>query len=123
MLSYVFLLIVNSAFGSLNCERFHNGTFIFNYSDVEYKIVREGSKQIEYVNNGDIICEYDIIWTSECDYKLFNDKLTQGDISNHENVSDTIYCKIVDISKNTFRVICSTNNGFEAKTPIITKVK
>jgi len=108
--------------GSSDCNQFHDGTFIFYDFGSEFKIIRKGNKQIEYIDGEKQVFEYDVIWDSDCSYKLFNAKTIKGDVDVSAYDKDTLYCKIVDINKSTFKVICN-DKGREAKTPLITKVK
>lgn len=122
MFKIFFILLFPLFIGSSDCNQFHNGTFIFHDFGSEFKIIRNGNKQTEYVDGEKEVFEYDVIWDSDCSYKLFNAKTIKGDVDVSEYDKDTLYCTIVDISKNTFKVVCKDKGGV-AKTPLITKVK
>jgi len=119
----IFFILSSLMFiGSANCKQFHDGTFIFQDFGSEFKIVRKGDKQIEYIDGGKEIYEYTVAWESDCSYKLFNSKIIKGNQNTTGDDVDTLYCKIVDVEKNMFKVLC-TFDGKEAKTPYITKIE
>jgi hypothetical protein len=46
----VFFILLSLLFiGSADCKQFHDGIFVFHDFGSEFKIVRKGDKQIEYV--------------------------------------------------------------------------
>lgn len=119
------ILVLLSSFifiSSSNCKQFHEGTFVFHDFGKEFKIVRKGGKQTEYVTGEKEVFEYDVEWDSDCSYKLFNARTVKGDIDISAYDIDTLRCKIIDVKGNTFRVICS-HNGLDSTTPVITKEK
>jgi hypothetical protein len=119
----VFFILLSLLFiGSADCKQFHDGIFVFHDFGSEFKIVRKGDKQIEYADGDEKIYEYTIAWESDCSYKLFHSKIIKGDQSTTGDDADTLYCKIVDIDKDRFKVLC-VFDGMEAKTPYITKIK
>lgn len=105
-----------------DCKRFHEGTFVFHDFGKEFKIVRKGNKQMEYVNGDEQIYSYNILWKTDCEYKIFDGKTIKGKVDISKSDLDTLTCHIVDIDKLTFKVKCKLP-GEVITTPKITKLE
>ena len=60
-------------------------------------ITRTGNKQIENLNNGKRISEFEVKWKSECEYLLFNRRVIKGIDPWPEINGDTLRIKVVTI--------------------------
>jgi hypothetical protein len=65
-------------------------------------ITRTGNKQIENFNNGVRISEFEVKWTSECEYLLFNRKVIKGIDPWSEINIDTLRIKVVKILSDSY---------------------
>lgn len=106
-----------------NCENLKTGTFILNGKNgTIFTIVRENNIQTEYSNNSKIIIQYDINWTSNCSYEIFNRKViseTDYDI----NHSDTLKFEIIKIEGNKHCVKTKFEDIEEVYENTLTKIK
>jgi len=82
----------------LNCSDLKNGKFQTENKDGSITIItRKGNKQIENFNDGERISEFDVKWTNECEYLIYNRKVLQGNDPWPEMNSDTLKIKIIEI--------------------------
>lgn len=122
MFRILFVCLVLFLGSDNNCKQFHDGTFVFYDFGKEYKIVRKGNKQMEYVNGDEQIYSYNIQWKTDCEYKIFDGKTIKGKVDISKSDLDTLNCEIIDIDKGTFKVKCKLP-GEIITTPTITQLK
>ena len=85
------------------CENIKNGEFSTENPDGSVIIItRKGNKQIESFNNGERISEFEVKWTSECEYLLFNRKVIKGIDPWPEINGDTLRIKVVKILSDSY---------------------
>jgi hypothetical protein len=124
-MKYIYYLVfISGILHPTDCENFTNGEFEMDIGNgTVYRITRTGDKQIEEDSKRGIKVEYDIKWDSECKYKLYNFNPIQGKDLLPSRPYDTLYCQIVDIEDNSFRVIAKADKLPERKSPVIKKVR
>ena len=84
------------------CENIKNGKFSTENTDGSVTIItRTGNKQIENFNNVRI-SEFEVKWTSECEYLLFNRKVIKGIDPCSEINIDTLRIKVVKILSDSY---------------------
>jgi hypothetical protein len=81
-------------------------------------IIRTSEKQTETWARPMVVIEYDVQWTSECSFKLFNRKTLKGNDS-LINITecDTIYNQIVEVN-DYWHKISSSMNGVQPATEV-----
>ena len=85
------------------CKNIKNGKFSTENPDGSVTIItRTGNKQIENFNNGGRISEFEVKWTSECEYLLFNRKVIKGTNPCSEINIDTLRIKVVKILSDSY---------------------
>ena len=78
-------------------------------------IVRTNEKQTETSGKSGIIVEYNIRWTSECTYLLFNRHVISGnEIITTISNKDTLYNEVTELNKDWHKIVF-TLNGWEPK--------
>ena len=84
------------------CENIKNGKFSTENTDGSGTIItRTGNKQIENFNNVRI-SEFEVKWTSECEYLLFNRRVIKG-IDPWLGINgDTLRIKVVKILSDSY---------------------
>jgi hypothetical protein len=91
-----FLLILPS--NKLDCSDLKKGKFQTTNDDGSVTIIsRKGKKQIENFRNGERISEFDVTWTNDCEYLIYNRNVTKGNDLWPEMNSDTLRIKIIEI--------------------------
>ena len=100
----------------ITCNNFREGIYKVHglYGSLNV-IVRTNEKQIETSGKSGIIVEYNIRWTSECTYQLFNRHVISGnEIITTISNKDTLYNEIVELNKDWHKIVF-TLNGWEPK--------
>jgi hypothetical protein len=83
---------------NVNCSDLKKGKFQTENKDGSITIItRKENKQIENFNNGERISEFEVKWTNECEYLIYNRKVLQGNDPWTEMNSDTLKIKIIEI--------------------------
>ena len=96
-----FIFIVPS--DKLDCANLKNGKFQTENEDGSITvIIRNGNKQIENFMDGERISEFDIKWTNDCEYLIYNRKVIQGIDPWPEINSDTLKIKITEIQDDFY---------------------
>jgi len=111
---FVFLLVmpVMSYAGEINCNDIHQGIFKTHglYSSLN-TIIRTEDKQVEIKGRSAVVLEYDICWTSDCSFMLYNRKIVRGrDSLLQGEATDTIY-NVVQFSNGYFHSVISSVKG------------
>ncbi|QEE51117.1 hypothetical protein FUA48_16505 [Flavobacterium alkalisoli] len=107
--------------GSSDCEKFKKGTFVLDEGNGKaYIITRKKNKQIEEDRGNGVMVEFDLEWTSDCSYKLYNPNVVKGDIG--PILIDTLYCEITDVKGDSYRAVCHSKGYPDAVTPPIVKI-
>ena len=118
----VVLLFLNLACGE-NCTDLKTGTFELKSQDGSiHTIIRKKDIQIEKLGETGRALQYDVKWTSECEYMLTNRKLINGSEDNIIH-RDTGYYKIVEIKGSTHKVTSKINGIDETFEAYLTKIK
>lgn len=82
----------------LDCSDLKKGKFQTTDDDGSVTIIsRKGKKQIENFRNGERISEFDVTWTNDCEYLIYNRNVTKGNDPWPEMNSDTLRIKIIEI--------------------------
>jgi hypothetical protein len=106
-----------------DCENLKIGTFnLIGKNGTIFTIVREKNIQTEYSNNSKIIIQYDINWTSNCTYEIFNRKLISETDYNTKH-SDTLKFEIIKIEGNKHIVQSKFKDIEEVYENTLTKIK
>jgi hypothetical protein len=88
---------------SINCSDLKNGKFQTENKDgLLTTITRKENKQIENFNEGERISEFDVKWTNECEYLIYNRKVLEGNDPWPEMNSDTLKIKIIEIQDDFY---------------------
>ena len=91
-----FLLNLHS--DKLDCSDLINGEYQTENEDGSITVItRTENKQTENFKNGERISECDITWTNDCEYLIYNRKVTIGNDPWTEMNSDTLKIKIIEI--------------------------
>ena len=105
-----------SSAGNIECKYAHEGIFkkhgVYGSLNV---ITRTKEKQTETYGMSGLVVEYDISWTSDCTFILYNRKIVSGSerVSTISNL-DSIYNEITE-SNSDWNKIAYTINGWEPK--------
>lgn len=82
----------------LDCADLKKGEFQTTNDDGSITVItRKGNKQTESFRNGERISEFDVTWTNDCEYLIYNRKVTKGNDPWPEMNSDTLRIKIIEI--------------------------
>lgn len=82
----------------LDCSDLKEGKFKTTNDDGSVTVItREGTKQVENFRNGERISEFDVTWTNDCEYLIYNRKVIKGNDPWPEMNSDTLRIKIIEI--------------------------
>ncbi len=88
---------------NVNCSDLKNGEFQTENKDGSITIItRKEIKQIENFNYGERVSEFDVKWTNECEYLIYNRKVLQGNDPWPEMNSDTLKIKIIEIQDDFY---------------------
>src|SRR5438046_1129513 len=103
------LFIFGRANGSAPCSSAKNGIFKMRSIDGSlHSIIRSGDTQTETSSNTGNIIRYNIQWTSDCTFILYNRNLLRGSDSLHYDLAfDTLYNTITE-SNDFWETISST---------------
>ena len=118
-MSEIFLLLLFPFFyqaGDMNCDALKEGLFKLESVDGSlHTIIRTKDKQTENVGKTGLVTEFDIKWTSDCTYLLFNPRIIEGkdDIPDDFKI-DTLYNEIIEVSGDRHKVISSIK-GYDQK--------
>ncbi len=106
--------------GDINCTDLKEGLFKLKSIDGSiHTIVRTKDKQIENVASTGLISEFDIKWTSDCTYLLFNRKVIKGrDDMPADFKIDTLYNEIIEVSGDSHKTL-SFITGYQEKVETI----
>jgi hypothetical protein len=116
----IFLFLISC---QKDCENLKIGTFTLNGENgTIFTIVRENNIQTEYSNNSEIAIQYDINWTSNCSYEIFNRKVI-GEIDSNIEHSDTLKFEIIKIEGNKHCVKSKFKDIEEIYENTLTKIK
>jgi hypothetical protein len=86
-----------------DCNDLRNGKFQTENEDGSITIItRKGNQQIENFMDGERISEFDLKWTNECKYLIYNRKVLQGNDPWPEINEDTLKVKITEIQNNFY---------------------
>ncbi len=104
--SFIALSLIFLSFNLKNeCKDFQKGTFELNSDDDNiYTIIRKGDKQIEKDGKTGTISEFEIKWLDDCNYILFNRKVTMGTDLYPASKVDTLYNEVIEINGDFFKV-------------------
>lgn len=72
------------------CKEAKNGIFSYSFRGRDYRIERNGNKQIE--KHGNTITEYEIIWFDDCRYSLKFIKSNNPEEEGFENMYNIVKC-------------------------------
>ncbi|MES2655612.1 MAG: hypothetical protein V4620_08485 [Bacteroidota bacterium] len=102
--------------GNIDCKDIKEGLFRLESEDGRlFTIVRTKNKQTENVGKTGVVSEFDIKWTSDCSYLLFNRRVVKG----KDNMPigfkmDTVYNEIIEVKGDKHKVV-SSMRGYEMK--------
>ena len=83
------------------CLNLKNGTFqLLSEDGTTHIITRSEGTQSENVVELGLVSEYDILWSDNCEYKLFNRRVVLGTDRFPDMKIDTLYCEIIEIDGN-----------------------
>ena len=93
---------------TINCKKYHNGTFKAVYFGKTIIIKRYGDTQTEYVSNEKYPVIYKVRWLSDCKYTL---KPTPQTIKLHPDIKKgtVLTVEMVQQNTNSFTKIVSAN--------------
>lgn len=121
----ILLLFINcSDTKTINCTSLRDGIFKFNSPDSvrQFIVTRRGKSQVERKFGTNHAIKYDIKWTSDCNYKLFNGRKISGKGTYMGTNLDTTYCEIISVTGNTHEVITYRSNEVRQRRYIFNKV-
>jgi hypothetical protein len=107
---------------NIDCKDIKEGLFRIESVDGSlHTIVRTKDKQRENVGRTGLISEFDLKWTSDCSYILYNRKVIRGkDNMPSEFKIDTLYNKITEVNGDSHKVISSIKDyDFKAESVLI----
>lgn len=112
MTKYILFLLLPFLFqtGSTDCKGIKEGRFNLESNDGSiHTIVRTKDTQTEKVGKTGVISEFDIKWTSDCSYLLFNRRVIEGEDSMIDVFEiDTLYNEVVEVNGKFHKVVSST---------------
>lgn len=118
MKKYLIVAFISCSFISdkLDCSSVKIGTFRLESVDgSDHILTRTENNQTENVTKKGLICEFNLEWTSDCTYILFNRRVIKGkDEWPAEINADTLFNEIVEISKDRHKVV-SYMKRFDSK--------
>lgn len=96
---------------SQNCKDVKTGTFVIeNESYGGSLLIRKESSQEEIVEKLGIHTKYDLIWSDDCNYALFNRTIIKGNNKFPEvKKTDTLFVQITEITTDGYRFRASSN--------------
>jgi len=102
--------------GNIDCKDIREGLFKLESLDGSlYTIVRTKDKQTENVGKTGLVSEFDIKWTSNCSYILFNRRVLKGtDNMPPDFKIDTLYNEIVEVNGDKHKIVSSIK-GYDMK--------
>lgn len=100
----------------INCDSLKVGLFKLNSEDNSlHTITRTKEKQTENISKTGLISEFDIKWTSNCTYLLYNRRVISGKDNIPEGFKiDTLYNEIIEITGDSHKTI-SYMKGYDFK--------
>lgn len=106
-----------------DCENLKIGTFELKGLDgTIHTIVRNESYQTEYLNDSNIVVQYNIKWTSPCSYEIYNRKVL-SDLDFNIEHRDTIRFEITEINGNVHKIISKFKDIDEVYENSLQKIK
>ncbi|AFL79607.1 hypothetical protein Aeqsu_0075 [Aequorivita sublithincola DSM 14238] len=103
LLLIIIIFISSVSSDKTNCDFLRVGKFQTENEDGSLTIItRNENKQIENFRDGERISEFDIKWTDECEYLIYNRKVLQGIDPWPELNKDTLKIKITEIKNNFY---------------------
>lgn len=102
--------------GNIDCKDIREGLFKLESEDGSlHTIVRTKDKQTENVGKTGLVSEFDIKWTSDCSYILYNRRVIKGkDNMPTDFKIDTLYNEIVEINGDKHKIVSSIK-GYDLK--------
>jgi hypothetical protein len=110
ILSLLFLILITSC-EAQNCNDIKTGTFLTENENTGGSIIiRTESTQEEIVEKLGIHMKYDLIWTDDCSYALFNGIMIKGNDPEIEGKkTDTLFVEITKIIPKGYQFNASAN--------------
>ena len=98
LLLILITFILSLPSNKLDCSDLKKGEFQTTNDDGSVTvIIRKGNKQTENFRNGERISEFDVTWINDCEYLIYNRKVTKGNDPWPEMNSDTLRIQIIEI--------------------------
>jgi hypothetical protein len=107
---------------NIDCKDIKEGLFKIESVDGSlHTILRTKNKQTENVGKTGLVSQFDLKWTSDCSYILSNRKVVKGIDNLHPDFKiDTIYNEIIEVNRNSHRVITSLKGSdFSAESVLV----
>ena len=102
-LTTIIILFLGLSSTKIDCSDLKDGTFQTTNQDGSITVInRNDNKQTENFKNGKRISEYDVLWTSDCEYLIFNRKVVKGIDPWPETNNDTLKIKITEIQNEYY---------------------
>ena len=110
LLALVLLILISSC-EAQNCDDIKTGTFLTeNENSGGSILIRTESTQEEIVEKLGIHIKYDLIWTDNCSYSLYNGIMIKGNDSEFEGKkTDTLFVEITKIIPNGYQYKATAN--------------
>ena len=98
------MFFLTSQSDNVNCSDLKNGKFQTENKDgLVTAITRKENKQIENFNEGERISEFNVNWTNECEYLIYNRKVLVGNDPWPEMKKKKIKIKIIEIQDDFYK--------------------
>lgn len=111
--SIILLLLPTACIAqTIECKEFKEGLYKAHglYGSLN-TIIRTNEKHTETWGKSGIVIEYDIRWTSECTYILFNREILKGIDSTYSiTKEDTIYNEVIEKTKFWYKITSTLND-------------
>ena len=102
-LTIIFILFFGLNSDKLDCSDLKNGKFQTINEDGSITVItRKDNKQIENFKNGERISEFDVQWTSDCEYLILNRKVVKGNDPWPQMNKDTLRILITEIQNEYY---------------------
>ncbi|TDR25831.1 hypothetical protein [Flavobacterium cheniae] len=124
-MKHYFLILISFLIISCekDCKNLKIGTFELKGIDgTIHTIVRNEIYQTEYLNDSNIVVQYNIKWTSPCSYEIYNRKVLSNLDFNIEH-QDTIRFEITEINGNVHKIISKFKDIDEVYENSLQKIK
>ena len=124
ILTLIFVFIGFSAVAQ-DCTEVKTGTFVIEHDNYgNSKLIRTESSQDEIVEELGIHTKYELIWTDNCNYVLFNRTSIKGNLNYPDaKATDSLFVEITELIPDGYKFRATSNFSDFVSTGIVKREK